>query len=135
MDFIKHLQSLTNDCHTKNLIKFYQCGICFKYLNGACNDINCKYKHPMKCKSYTFNNQFRCKYGISCHYAHINYKYQPNGTNITKNRTKQYVKVETNNKNNNSKTVVKINNNKKIINGNNNNNSIKTTSINDSIKN
>ena len=122
---LQKMVAKTDNKHIKYLIQHYKQPICFKYMNGRCNDINCTFKHPKKCDNYKHNNGYKCKYGDQCWFAHINFKQQPNGTVVTNyeniNKNKNNSKKDNNNdnkKNNN-------NNQKKNYNNNNSNNNNK----------
>ena len=111
----------TDNKHIKYLIQHYKQPICFKYMNGRCNDSNCTFKHPRKCDNYKHNNGYMCKYGDQCWFAHINFKQQPNGKivtnyeNMNKNNSKKDNSKNSNNNdnklnNNNNKNYAKIEN-------------------------
>ena len=95
----------TNNAHWKHLIRHYECGICFKYMNGNCKEKNCKFKHPSRCKNYSYNN--KCKYKDSCNFAHIQNRNEienenDNGKNEKDKNNNN--KCKDNNKNNQKKT-------------------------------
>ena len=68
---LDNLIKQTNNPHWQHLMQHYKCGICFKYMNGTCNDNQCKYKHPQRCINYTHSNGFQCDYKNKCNFAHI----------------------------------------------------------------
>ena len=115
-DKLQKMMDKTDNIHIKYLIQHYKQPICFKYMNGRCNDTNCTFKHPKKCDNYKHNNGYKCKHGDKCWFAHINFKQQPNGTVVTNyeniNKNKNYNKKDNNNnKKNSNNNDNKLNNN------------------------
>ena len=102
-DNLKVLLTKTNNPHWQHLIEHYKCGICFKYMNGNCNDTNCQYKHPERCIHYTHNNGFRCDYKDKCNFAHIDDKFQKNGIIVKKQQNKKDNMKDGNENDNHSK--------------------------------